>query len=268
MIGRLRELYEHRELLRTFIARDLNARYKGSIFGIFWSLLNPILNLVVYSVAFSTIIGAKAPPTATGTHAFAFFFMPSFLAWTFFQGSLAIGTMSILGASGLVKKVYFPREVLPLSAVVANLVNMGIAFAIMVPISVFFIGLTLPGMAALVFVTFFFFLLASGMTLVLSALVVYFRDVEFLIGIILSAWFFLTPIVFDRTRLTTHGPLLRHLAQLNFATPFVDSYRDVLYNVQVPAASRLLACLIIGLVSFFGGYWLFIRLQRNIAEEL
>ncbi len=206
MIARLRELYEHRELLRTFIARDLNARYKGSIFGIVWSLLNPLLNMVVYSVAFSVILRNPAPMTKTGAHAYAFFFMPSFLAWTFFQGSLAIGTMSILGASGLVKKVYFPREVLPLSAVVASLVNMGIALAVLVPFSIFVIGLTLPGFVALVFVTALFFLLTAGMTMVLAGLVVYFRDIEFLIGIILSAWFFLTPIVWATGTLNDRQP--------------------------------------------------------------
>lgn len=268
MIVRLRELYEHRELLRTFIARDLNARYKGSIFGIVWSLLNPLLNMVVYSVAFSVILHNPAPMTKTGAHAYAFFFMPSFLAWTFFQGSLAIGTMSILGASGLVKKVYFPREVLPLSAVFANLVNMAIAFAVLVPFSIFVIGLTLPGIAALLFVTVLFFLLAAGMTMVLAGLVVYFRDIEFLIGIVLSAWFFLTPIVWASGTLNDRSPILRHLLQLNFVIPFIESYRDVLYEIQVPPASRLLSCLIIGLVGFFGGYWIFIRLQRNIAEEL
>lgn len=268
MIQRLRELYEHRELLRTFIARDLNARYKGSIFGIIWSLLNPLLNMIVYTVAFSVILKAGAPPTKTGQHAYAFFFMPPFLAWTFFQGSLAIGTMSILGASGLVKKVYFPREVLPLSAVVANLVNMGIAFAVLVPFSIFVIGLTLPGLAALLVVTALFFLLTAGITMALAGLVVYFRDIEFLLGIILSGWFFLTPIIWASGTLSDRSPLIRDVLRLNFVIPFIESYRDVLYNVEVPPTSRLVACLVIALIGFFGGYGLFIRLQRNIAEEL
>ena len=123
----LRELLGARELLRTFVARDLQVRYKGSALGILWSLLNPALMMAVYTVVFSSIMTNNIPD-------FAVFFMSGFLPWTFFATALQGGSFALLANTSLLQKVYFPREVLPISMTLANLANLGFAFLAFLPL--------------------------------------------------------------------------------------------------------------------------------------
>ena len=254
------ELMRARGLLGNFIVRDISVRYKGSVLGIAWSLLNPLLMMAVYTVVFSEINKVTLPDGH-----YPIFFLAGFLAWGFFGACLQVGTMSLLQHGSLISKVYFPREVLPLSMVIANLVNLGISLALFLPVVIWFQGASIPGLLVLVVVTAAFTAMCAGLTMVLSALVVYFRDIEFLLGIVLMAMFFLTPIAYpsDLVKGRLHTILL-----LNPVAPYVRAYQDVLYSASVPPFGLVAVCVVLGVAVLGIGYPVFKRLARNLAEEL
>lgn len=262
MVQAFHDLVRARGLLRNFVVRDINVRYKGSVLGILWSLLNPLLMMIIYTIVFSKVVKVKVGSEGN----YPIFFLSGFLGWSFFGACLQMGTMSLLQHGSLISKVYFPREVLPLSIVIASLVNLGISLALFVPVAIYFVGVSWIGMLVLALVIVSLALFGAGITMVLSALVVFFRDIEFLLGILLMAWFFMTPISYPRT-LLDHGHL-RLMLLLNPVEPFVRVFQDVLYHARVPGAGVVAVCVVLGLVSAVAGYAAFIRLQRNLAEEL
>ena len=154
----LRTLAAHHELFRSFLSRDLKSRYKGSILGVLWSLATPLLMMAVYTVAFSQVMRAHPPHNGS----YAVFFMSAYLPWTFFAMSLQMGSMALLSHTGLIQKVFFPREVLPLSSTTANLVNLGLALAVFLPFAFLLDGVSVTGLLVLVPVTIGLYLLAVG----------------------------------------------------------------------------------------------------------
>jgi ABC-2 type transport system permease protein len=253
------ELYGSRELLRNFVSRDLRARYKGSVLGIVWSLLNPLCMMLIYGIVFS-FVNRGGP-----VRYFSLWFMAGYLPWIFFQTSLQMGASSLLAHAGLLQKVYFPREVLPMSQTLANLVNLGIAMAVLLPIEWAVVGFTPVGMAELVVVTVALLGFALGLTLLISAATVYFRDIEFLLGLVLMAWFFLTPVVFPSS---IYPQRYAWVFRLNPMTPFIDAYREAIYDVHRVPLATLGITVAIGAVGFLAGYAVFNRLKHRIVEEL
>jgi lipopolysaccharide transport system permease protein len=257
-MGSLRELLGARELLRTFVARDLQVRYKGSALGILWSLLNPALMMGVYTAVFSSIMRNHITD-------FPVFFMSGFLPWTFFATALQIGSFALLSNASLLQKVYFPREVLPVSVTLANLANLGLAFLAFVPLGLYLRGFTVPGLLGVLPVTLFLLMFTIGMVMLFSALMVFFRDIEFLLGVTLQAWFFLTPIVYEFDAVPHH---LARFIRFNPMLPFVNAYRDALYDGQFPPLFRLVECAIIGSVTLVVCYFAFNRMKGHVVEEL
>src|SRR4051794_10151557 len=183
MVSALSELYDYRALLRNFLVRDLNSRYKGSVLGVVWSLLNPLLMMAVYTIVFSKVLRFSV-----SGESYPVFFLAGYLPWTFFASTLQMGATTLVGNAGLIQKVYFPREVLPLSMTVANLVNLGIGIALLVPYAAWEVGVDVVALLGLIPVTLGLLGFAAGFALLFAALMVYFRDVEFLLGIFLTAW--------------------------------------------------------------------------------
>lgn len=246
------------DLLRVFVRRDLNARYKGSALGIVWSLLNPLLMMVVYTIVFSQVMRVAVDD-------YPVFFMSGFLPWLFFSTSLQMGSFSLLGHAALIQKVYFPRAVLPLSIVVANLVNVGIAFAVFLPYAIYQRGFHPSALVALTITVLALALATAGLASLLSVAMVYFRDIEFLLGIGLTAWFFLTPIVY---RAEDVPERFAAIFRVNPILPYVEATRDALYDGVVPPAGRIAACLVIGVVVLLVSSALFARFEPRVAEEL
>ena len=257
-MGSLRELLGARELLRTFVARDLQVRYKGSALGILWSLLNPALMMGVYTAVFSSIM-------RNGIVDFPVFFMAGFLPWTFFATALQGGAFALLANASLLQKVYFPREVLPISVTLANLANLGLAFVAFFPLGLYLRGFTVPGLLGVLPVTFFLLMFTTGMVMLFSALMVFFRDIEFLLGVTLQAWFFLTPIVYQFSSVPDR---FAQFFRFNPMLPFVNSYRDSLYDGQFPPLFRLVECALIGSVTLVACYIAFNRMKGHVVEEL
>jgi lipopolysaccharide transport system permease protein len=259
MLSAYRELRTYGYLFRTFFRRDLSARYKASVLGIVWSLLNPLMMMVIYTFVFAHVLHIDQDD-------YSAWFITGFLPWFFFSTALAMGASTLVGHSSLITKVYFPRELLPLSMTAANLVNMGIAYAIFLPYAIYIRGASIPALLLLVPVTVAFFVFTSALAMLLSVAMVYFRDVEFLIGIVLTAWFYVVPLIYSFTLIK--DPTLREWMERDPVVPFINAYRQAVFYKQTVSPSGMILLYLIAISAWVVCYALFNRLKIRIAEEL
>ncbi len=258
MVSIFREIYAYREMYKNMVKRNLRTRYKASFFGFLWTFINPLLQLVVYSVVFSSIMRMNV------AH-YPMFLFVVLLPWIFFASTTQEAASLIVSNSNIVKKVYFPREILPLASVTAGIVNLGLSFIIaLIALLLFHIPLT-PSLIALPLVMVIEFIFTLGVSLVVSAVNVYFRDVEHIYGILIMAWFYLTPIVYPLNFVPVK--YLNYLF-LNPMVTLMEAYRDILYYGIFPYFPGLgmFTLMSIGILVF--GYLVFIRLSRGFAEQI
>lgn len=255
----LKELWQYREMIFNLVKRDLKSRYKGSVLGFFWMFLNPLLQVVVYSIVFSVIM-------RMGIEKFYLFFFVALVPWLFFSTCLSAGTSIIFSQQDMVKKIYFPREVLPIAFTLSQFVNMLLSFLV-VFVVVFFSGVKINFIAWLYLpiIMLIEFVLALGITFLVSSLTVYFRDLEHVLSIISMAWMYLTPIIYPIDIVPEN---LMKIFYLNPMTSVIIAYRDILYYGQIPELKTLLNAMILGIVVLIIGKIMFSRLQRGFAEEL
>ena len=256
----IKEIYTYREMLFSLVKRDLRGRYKGSFLGFFWTFLNPLLQLCVYSVVFTTIMRMD------DIDKFYLFLFVALVPWLFFSACLTGGSSVIFAQQDMVKKIYFPREILPLSFVVSQFVNMLLCFVVIFAVLLFSgWGLNPLALLWLPLVMVGEFLLCLGFTLILSGLTVYFRDLEYIMGIVSMAWMYLTPVLYPMDRVPAE---LQTIITCNPMSPIIVAYRDILYYKQVPQMSTLISATAIGLIFIVVGLLAFSRLQRRFVEEL
>lgn len=255
---RFKILFGYRELIRNFVARDLKARYKGSILGFFWSFLNPLLNLLILALVFSFLVKA-------GIKNFVVFLLIGILLWQFLSSSLIIASRTIIDNGGLIKKIFLPREVFPLSVVIANLVNF--FFALVILILLLFYFQIFPSMSWLLFPYFLFLfsIFIFGLTLIVSSLSVFFRDIPILIESLIPAWYFASPIFYPPTLVPVR---FQQLYFLNPAAAFVTGFRTIIMDHALPSKEIFLVTAMAALVALLIGYSLFIKLERYFAEEI
>jgi lipopolysaccharide transport system permease protein len=258
MIKRIKGIWEFKYLIYNLVLRDLKVKYKGSTLGFLWSLLNPLLMIVVYTVAFKYVMKIKVPN-------FPIFLFSALLPWNFLSSTLSMGVTSITENSNLVKKVYFPREVLPLSIVLVNLFHFCLSFLVLIPALLFF--KIIPGFSFLFLVVIVFFqtLFVLGLTLLVSALDVYYKDVKHFLEVLLNLWFWLTPIIWP---LNLVPEKLQDYVYLNPFTAFVQAYRDIILDNRFPKPLILTILMVTGILVFFLGALVFQKKQRRFAEEL
>lgn len=259
------ETFRYRGLLRNLLARDLSVRYKNSVLGFLWTLLNPLLLMLVFTVVFQVLIPTEIPY-------FPVFILIGILAWNFCAGAAMACTHSVVGNADLVRKVYFPREMLPLSAVLASLVHFSLALTlvfVLAPLS----GIPLTPLALwLPIVVLFQTIFLSGLGLFLAAVNVFFRDTEPIMDVALLAWFFLTPIfysldvLFDKTIGQMNVGWLMHV--LNPMASFISTYRLVIIDRAPPDPAFLARTFAVSLLVLVVGYVLFKRLEPRFGEEL
>ena len=268
MQARMAELIGYRELIRNLVVRDLKVRYKNSVLGILWSLLNPLLMMTVLTVVFTVMTPSNIPN-------FPVFVLCGLLPWNFFSASMTAATGSIVENAPLVKKVYFPREILPLSVVFSNLVNFLIALIVLFAmIAVFRVKLT-AWVLLLPLIIFIQVMFTAGMTLVLSTLNVFYRDTKIIVEVGMLAWFFVTPVFYPIDKLP-HNYLLwginidvwRWVCILNPMASLVAAYRDVLFYGRLVGPDFLFRTFVTALVILIGGYLVFIRYSRVFGEEV
>ena len=253
------ELWQYREMIISLVKRDLKSRYKGSFLGFLWMFLNPLFQLIVYTIVFSTIM-------RMGIENFYLFLFVALVPWIFFSTCLSTGTTVIFSQQDMVKKIYFPREVLPLAFTLSQFVNMLLSFVIIF-IVVFISGTKVSGKALLFLplVMISEFILALGVSYLASSLNVYFRDLEHILSIIAMAWMYLTPVLYP-VDMIPEGYM--PVYSLNPMTPIIVAYRDILYYGKSPEGETLLKAFGMGLIVLIIGHLTFAKLQRKFAEEL
>lgn len=268
MINRTVELFQYRELIRNLVIRDLKVRYKNSVLGILWSLLNPLLMTIVFTVVFTLLLRNDTPN-------YPVFFMCGYLPWSFLSESVMGGTNSIVGNAHLIKKVYFPREVLPLSDVLSGLVNFLLALLVIFGmILVFRVGLT-ASVLLLPVVIVAQVLFTLGLVFFLSTANVFYRDTQHIMRVVMQAWFFLTPIFYpidiipeSATVLGITIELQLWVRRLNPMASLIASYRDILLRGAVPGLDFLFRTIITCLAVFVIGYLVFCRYSKVFGEEV
>ncbi len=266
---RLLELYRHRALISVLTSRELKARYRGSVLGFFWSLLNPVLMLVVYALVFTVLLPNRSP----GTSPYALFLFAGLLPWNWLAASLTDAAASLLTGGSLLKKILFPAEVLPFVAVAAQAVHFLLALPILLvgllagalglfgpKIPLGFPLLQLPLLCVLQG------LLLLGLGLFLAALTVHFRDTRDILSTVLTLWFFATPVLYHLPDLKGHA--ITRLLALNPLAPLFGAWHEALFFGRwiTPSAWGLL--LLVSLGSFAAGYAFFDRLRDSFPEAV
>lgn len=259
MFNRLKELYLYREMIFSLVKRDLKGRYKGSALGFLWTFLNPLLQLAVYTMVFSVIMRA-------GIKDYYLFLFVALVPWIFFSTSLSGGASCIWAQQDMVKKIYFPREVLPVSYVTSQFVNMLLSFIVIFGVLILSgHAINLIAILYLPIIMVVEFVLALGVAMLTSAITVYFRDMEYILGIVAMAWQFLTPVMYA---IDMAPEKVRFIFHLNPMTPVIEAYRDILYYGRVPELNTLFSAVIIGVMVLVTGWFTFHRLQKHFVEEL
>jgi ABC-type polysaccharide/polyol phosphate export systems, permease component len=254
-----KELYAYREMIFSLVRRDLKGRYKGSALGFLWTFINPLLQLGVYTLVFSTIMRADIQD-------YYLFLFVALVPWIFFGTSVSGGASCIWTQQDMVKKIYFPREVLPIAFVTSQFVNMLLSLVVVFGV-IFFAGHGFNAVALLYMplVMILEYILALGMAMIVSAATVYLRDLEYLLGIITMAWQFLTPIMYSIDMVPEE---MQVVFKFNPMTHIIIAYRDILYYKRVPDVSTWLFALILGVGLLIVGFFVFDRLKRRFAEEM
>jgi ABC-type polysaccharide/polyol phosphate export permease len=252
-------LFRYRELLKNLVLKDLKLKYRGSVLGFFWSLLNPLLMIGVYTVAFRVLM-------RTGPEGFVYYVMLGILAWTFFVNSLMMSTGAIVDNSGLVKSVFFPRAILPIATVLFNFAQYLLTVLVFLPVMM--VIYRVPVAAPMVAFPLFLFLqvlFTAGLALLLSTLTAFYRDVRHFLEIALAALFWLTPIVYlpdvapDRWR-----PLLL----MSPLSPFITAYHDMFFFQRWPEPAVWALAAAYAAAAMGAGFAVMLRREDEFSEAL
>ena len=253
-----KDLYNYRELMKTNVKKEIRGKYKNSFLGVLWSFLNPLLQILVYAVVFQVIL--KNPKEN-----YAIFICCGLIPWTFFSSAITRSAFTMVENGNLLKKVFFPREILPLSIVTSEAVNFLIS-------TVIIIGFVMIGGIGISKYILFYplvliaqYILLIGISLIVSSISVYVRDLQHLIGVAMQLLFYATPIVYSSEMLPEN---YKWILNINPMTWIINAYRDIFYNQTMIEIKPLLILIAISLAVCVIGYLIFNKLQKGFAEQL
>jgi len=263
LFANLANLLRYRGLISSLVARELKARYRGSVFGFLWSFINPLLLLLIYTFVFTTVIPNEEPRTRP----YALFMFSGILPWTWFATSLSDAAGSLLAGGNLIKKVLFPAEVLPIVSVLANMVHFFFGLTILAVFLIFYRHYpSLSDLAWFPVAVAVEFVFATALALLLSALTVHFRDIRDILANMLTLWFFATPIIYPWFQ-----PNVQRFHTLFNVNPFTHlavAYQEILFFGHIGHWRWLLALGAGSIVLFLACYWVFDRLRDSFAEAV
>lgn len=259
MLQRIASIFEYRDMIYSLVRRELRGKYKGSVLGFLWTYLNPLLQVVIYSVVFSVVFKVQIEK-------FYLYLVIGMMPWTFFSTTVQGGANCIRAQAEMVKKIYFPREVIPISFATSTFVNMLFSFIItFLAIATANWGFQPLALLYLPIVAVIEYFLALGLLLIVAAVTVYFRDLEHIMSVLMMAWIYATPIMYDVSYIPEK---FRDVFFMNPMTPIICVYHDILYYKQLPDINHLIRPGIVALVIFIIGFLVFAKLDRGFAEEM
>lgn len=271
----IRDFRASRELLVNLTLREVRGKYKRTSLGQLWSLVNPLAAMLIYTLVFGFLLRIqpeKGDPS--GLDVFALWLLCGLLPWTFVNAAVNAGMNSLVNDANLIKKVWFPREVLVVSAVMAGLVTHGVEMLVLSVVLLFFGAFVVPWLPLVVVTMVLLGAFATGLALLLSVANVYFRDTQHFVAIGLQMWFYLTPILYPLTYVSDKaaelgsGDLLLTVYRLNPMERFTSVFRSLLYDNTWPQWGDLAFCAVAAAVFLTLGYVVFKRHEPRIAEEL
>lgn len=253
-----KNLYNYRELLKTNVQKEIRGKYKNSFLGVLWSFLNPLLQICVYALVFPLILKNDQPN-------YVIFLCVALIPWTFFTSCVQQSASTMLQNGNIIKKVYFPREILPISVVTSGTINFLISTIIIFAfLLIFGVGITKYVLYFPVILIIQYFL-QLGISLILSSVTVYLRDLEHLIGVALQLLFYATPIVYAAESIPED---FKFIIEYNPMTYIINGYRDIFYTQTSPDMYALGILFVIAIALCIVGYIIFNKLQKGFAEEL
>ena len=254
------DLYAYRELLKTNVKKEIRGKYKGSFLGILWSFINPLLQVAVYAIVFPYIMKQRQDN-------FLVFLIIGIIPWTFFTTVVSQGVTTIRSNAGIINKVYFPREILPISVVVSGLINFLISCIIILLFTIFGgVGVSWH-LIYLPLIALFQFIFSLGLVFILSSVNIYIKDTEYIVQFVINMAFYATPILYART-LFSESSIIQWVFKLNPMAAFVESYRNIfLYHIP-PNMTWLFGMGLASFILLLIGYRVFKKLERGFAEEV
>ena len=259
MIERLIDIWNYRYMIYNMVHRELRGKYKKSVLGFLWSLLTPLCQILVYTILFAVIL-------KSGTKDYYVYLMAGIIPWTFFNDSLSQGSSSIIASADMVKKIYFPREVLPLAQVFARFVDFLLSMFIVLVITIYS-GITIDFRLWLLLpiIMIIELVFSLGLALIVSAATVYLRDLEYIIRVLLMALIWMTPIMYEVKAVPAN---LYNILKLNPMVYFIDIFHDILYYHTFPSLAMLLVIMVEAVGTLIIGEVIFARLEGDFSEEL
>jgi len=270
IVQQLTELRRSQNLLWNLTLRELRSKYRRSFLGWAWSMLNPLSNMVIYWFVFGVVFGATAPTgNPSGIQVYALYLLTGILPWGFFALVTNLGLGSLLGNSGLVKKVYFAWETLVFAQVIFSFVQFCIEMTLLC-VALLIVGSPIAPWIPIAFLLMLLLAVyAAGFALALSTLAVYFRDLRYLWTIIIQVMFFATPIIYTPDKIAGKvPPILEFILHWNPMAVFVLSFRHLLYSGRAPEWGHIAYLVAASILAFVGGWTIFVKQSRRLAEEL
>lgn len=253
-----KELYQYRELLKSNIRKEIRGKYKGSFLGVLWSFVNPLLSVLVYAIVFPLVLKNTQDHYVT-------FLIIGIIPWTFFTSAVSQGTTTVFVNGGIIKKVYFPREILPLSVVTSSLINFIIScLIIFIFLIISGIGLSLY-VLLLPIIMLIQYILLLGIVFITSSIDVYIRDAEYIINFFINMLFYATPIIYSADLFPKS---VAWVLNLNPMAVLINSYRDILYYQQMPNLGSLFFVFVLSIILLLVGIKIFKVLEKGFAEEV
>lgn len=273
----IKEIFDYRQMIAGLIRRDLRGRYKGSVLGFLWTFVNPLLQLLVYTLVFGVLF-------KNNMSNFYLYVFTALIPWIFFNTCLTGGCGAVLDQAGLVTKVYFPREVLPISYTSSQFVNMLYCFVIVLAVYIFGAfssigpggvswglreGFSFLPLISLPLLFLIEYVMCLGMTMFTSAITVYVRDIRHILNILGMLWMFVTPVMWDTHMLDGRNPIFKILLiYVNPMTGLIEGYHNVLYHGQWPVFYYLGISAAWAVLALLIGWVVFAKTKKRFAEEM
>lgn len=261
MIERVKEILGYKDMIRSLVKRELRGRYQKSVLGFLWSFISPLCQIAVFTVVFTYIFPSNIPK-------YYIYLMTGMIPWQFFSDSISQGACAVIYNADMTKKIYFPREVLPISTISAKFVNLLLSMIVVFGF-ILFSGIGFSWLLVLLpFAMIVEYAIALGMGLIFSAATVYLRDIEYVVNVILMAWIWATPIMYSPDTLAPEFQWIAQALRVNPVTSVMYLYRDILYYHQFPETIDIVLPVAWAIALLIVGELIFKRLEGDFAEEL